>query len=129
MTSDATYGDDEHAPELIRSPTAAGSRCGSGSSPNNPHAGFGNPDAFDRDVDASKWESFTLTMRSPLLLQRIEELSGNLPGTGALMTFKDSPWLMSLVVPHGPHFDGQDEDVCTAWGYGLFLDTPGAYVP
>jgi oleate hydratase len=44
------------------------------------------------------------------------------------MTFKDSPWLMSLVVPHGPHFEGQSEDTYTAWGYGLFLDEPGEYV-
>jgi oleate hydratase len=66
-------------------------------------------------------------MRSPLLLHRIEELSGNLPGTGALMTFKDSNWLMSIVVPHAPHFDGQPEDVYTLWGYGLFVDREGDF--
>jgi oleate hydratase len=58
-------------------------------------------------VDEAKWVSFTLTLRSPLLLHRIEELSGNLPGTGALMTFKDSGWLMSIVVPHAQHFENQ----------------------
>jgi oleate hydratase len=128
MTSDATYGDDEHAPELVRGRRDGGFALWERIAAANPHAGFGNPGAFDRDVDASKWESFTLTMRSPVLLHRIEELSGNLPGTGALMTFKDSPWLMSLVVPHGPHFEGQSEDTYTAWGYGLFLDEPGEYV-
>lgn len=64
-------------------------------------------------------------MRSPALLKRIEEFSGNAPGTGALMTFKDSRWLMSVVVPHQPHFAGQPEDVFTLWGYGLFVDEPG----
>ncbi|WNM43372.1 oleate hydratase [Kitasatospora sp. CM 4170] len=43
------------------------------------------------------------------------------------MTFKDSPWLMSIVVPRPPHFDGQPEDVFTLWGYGLFIDTPGEH--
>ena len=129
MTSDATYGDDEHAPELILSHRDGGFALWERLAAENPDSGFGNPGAFDRDVDASKWESFTLTVRSPHLLHRIEELSGNLPGTGGLMTFKDSPWLMSLVVPHPPHFDGQSEDVYTAWGYGLFLDEPGQYVP
>ena len=128
MTSDATYGDDEHAPELIRAHRDSGFALWERLAADSPHAGFGNPGVFDRDVDASKWESFTLTMRSPLLLHRLEELSGNLPGTGALTTFKNSPWLMSLVVPHGPHFDGQSEEVYTAWGYGLFLDKPGEYV-
>lgn len=84
---------------------------------------------FCSDVDASKWESFTLTMRSPLMLHRMEEATGNLPGTGGLMTFKDSPWLMSIVVPHAPHFDGQPEEVYTLWGYGLSPDQPGAFVP
>ncbi|HEV2634485.1 MAG TPA: oleate hydratase [Actinocrinis sp.] len=127
MTSDTTFGDDDHAPGLARErhdgafalweTIAAGYRD------------FGYPAAFTSDVDASKWESFTLTMRSPLLLHRIEEFSGNLPGTGALMTFKDSPWLLSIVVPHQPHFAGQDEDVYTLWGYGLFPDETGQYLP
>nr|WP_232247690.1 oleate hydratase [Kitasatospora azatica] len=42
------------------------------------------------------------------------------------MTFKDSPWLMSIVVPRPPHFDGQPDDVFTLWGYGLFIDTPAS---
>jgi oleate hydratase len=30
--------------------------------------------------------------------------SGNLPGNGGLVTFKDSNWLMPIVLPHQPHF-------------------------
>jgi oleate hydratase len=126
MTADATYGDDDHAPELVRDRRdgafALWERIAA-------KAGdFGRPQVFCGDVDASKWESFTLTMRSPLLLHRIEEATGNLPGTGGLMTFKDSSWLMSIVVPHQPHFDGQPEEVYTLWGYGLFPDRPGEFV-
>jgi oleate hydratase len=90
---------------------------------------FGNPTVFAGDVDQSKWESFTLTMRDPLLIKRIEEYSGNTPGSGALMTFKNSSWLLSIVVPHQPHFSEQPADVYTLWGYGLLIDRPGDYVP
>ena len=41
------------------------------------------------------------------------------------MTFTDSSWLLSAVVPRPPHFAGQPDDVFTLWGYGLFVDTPG----
>ena len=58
-----------------------------------------------------------------------DRLSGNLPGTGGLMTFSGSSWLMSIVVPHQPHFDWQPEDEYTLWGYGLLIDEKGDYVP
>ncbi|MFJ3233609.1 oleate hydratase [Streptomyces sp. NPDC086787] len=126
MTADAAYGSDDTAPELIRDKRDGGWRLWetiAGKADD-----YGRPAAFHGNVDEAKWESFTLTMRSPLLLHRIEELSGNLPGTGALMTFKDSNWLMSIVVPHAPHFEGQPEDVYTLWGYGLFVDNEGDFV-
>jgi len=34
----------------------------------------------------------------------MEAFSGNKPGTGGLVTFKDSSWFMSIVLPHQPHF-------------------------
>ncbi|PWI12810.1 oleate hydratase [Streptomyces sp. Act143] len=126
MTADAAYGSDDSAPALIRDKRDGGWRLWEAIAA-KAHD-FGRPAAFNGNVDEAKWESFTLTMRSPLLLHRIEELSGNLPGTGALMTFKDSNWLMSLVVPHAPHFEGQPEDVYTLWGYGLFIDNEGDFI-
>ncbi|MEV5988574.1 oleate hydratase [Streptomyces sp. NPDC052051] len=126
MTADASYGSDDRAPELIRDLRDGGWRLWETLAAKADD--FGRPAAFHGNVDEAKWESFSLTMRSPLLLHRIEELSGNLPGTGALMTFKDSNWLMSVVVPHAPHFDGQPEDVYTLWGYGLFVDNDGDFI-
>lgn len=66
--------------------------------------GFGNPSAFDDHIAESKWESFTVTCNTPLFFERMEEFSGNEAGTGALVTFKDSNWLMSIVLAHQPHF-------------------------
>ena len=127
MTADTAYGNDEHAPELIRDRRDGSWALWQAIARKAPD--FGRPLVFCADVDRSKWLSFTLTMRDPELLRRIESFSGNAAGTGALMTFKDSPWLMSIVVPHQPHFADQDPSVRTLWGYGLFVDEPGDYVP
>ncbi|WP_165063770.1 oleate hydratase [Paludisphaera rhizosphaerae] len=89
---------------------------------------FGNPSVFDDHVDESFWESFTVTCRDPLMFRLLEDFTGNAPGTGALVTIKDSSWLMSIVVAYQPHFRNQPEDVQVFWGYGLFTDKPGDHV-
>ena len=59
----------------------------------------------------------------------IEQFSGNIPGSGALMTFKDSNWLMSIVVAAQPHFKAQDQNTTIFLGeYGLYTDQEGNYV-
>ena len=126
MTADATYGDDRHAPKLVLDKEDGGWQLWETIAAKA--SDFGRPNAFDGNVAETKWESFTLTMRDPLLLKRIEEFSGNEAGSGGLMTFTRSGWLMSIVLPHQPHFDGQPADVSTLWGYGLFLDKPGNFV-
>lgn len=126
MTADSRYGDDDHPPELVRDKCDGAWTLWENMARKAP--GFGRPNAFSGNVDESKWESFTLTMHTPALLRRIEEFTGNKPGTGGLMTFKDSSWLMPAVVPHPPHFAGQPDDVFTLWGYGLFIDDKGDYV-
>ncbi len=89
---------------------------------------FGRPGVFADHVDQSKWISFTTTMRDPTLLRLVRELTGNLPGEGGLITFPDSAWLASIVIPHQPHFIGQPEDVSVLWGYGLAVDQPGDFI-
>ncbi|WP_031078897.1 oleate hydratase [Streptomyces sp. NRRL WC-3742] len=125
MTADAAYGTDDTVAELVRDKRDGGWTLWETLSRKAPD--FGRPAVFNGNIAEAAWQSFTLTMRSPVLLKRIEEFSGNAAGTGALMTFKDSPWLMSIVVPRPPHFEGQPEGVFTLWGYGLFIDTPGEH--
>lgn len=62
------------------------------------------------------------------MLQRIRDLTGNVLGEAGLITFAESNWLMSIVVPHQPHFLSQPEGVSVLWGYGLFVDAPGNFV-
>ena len=89
---------------------------------------FGNPGVFANDVDQSKWVSFTTTLSDPTLLRIVRDRTGNVPGEGGLITFPQSSWLASIVIPYQPHFIGQPEDVSVLWGYGLFVDKPGDFV-
>ena len=90
--------------------------------------GLGNPYPFFGDASETNWLSFTVTSKGNKLLKLIEDYSGNIPGSGALMTFKDSNWLMSIVVAAQPHFPNQPLDQTIFWGYGLYTDKIGDYI-
>ena len=90
---------------------------------------FGNPAAFNSCIAQSCWESFTVTLENPAFFDKMIQFSGNEPGTGGLVTFKDSNWLMSIVLAHQPHFANQPVGVQVFWGYSLFPDRVGNFVP
>lgn len=127
ITGDATYAGNDTFPELVRDRRDGAWTLWDRVS--RKAKDFGRPNTFFGNIDENKWESFTLTMRGRQLLDRIIRYSGNEPGTGALMTFFESKWLMSIVVPYQPHFVAMPPDTYTLWGYGLFIDEPGDYVP
>jgi oleate hydratase len=89
---------------------------------------FGRPSAFADHIDESKWVSFTTTLHDPTFLRIVRDFTGNVPGEGGLITFPDSNWLASIVIPHQPHFIGQPDDVSVFWGYGLSVDKPGNFI-
>ncbi len=127
MTADTTYGERGTVPELIRDKRDGSWRPWESLAKKAPD--FGRPTAFYGNIDETKWESFALTMNGRTLLDRIQEHTGNVPGEGALMTWKDSRWLLSIVVPAQPHFRDQEENTYTLWGCALFGDVPGDHVP
>lgn len=90
--------------------------------------GLGNPEKFFGSPEETNWESFTVTLKGNRLLKMIEKFSRNKPGSGALMTFRDSNWLMSIVVAAQPHFKNQPEDITILWGYGLYTGQKGNYI-
>ena len=125
MTDSATLGDlHTPAPEPVLRPIS-GELWSKVSAKKE---GLGNPYPFFGDVHETNWESFTVTSRGNKLLKMIENYSGNVPGSGALMTFKDSNWLMSIVVAAQPHFINQPMDQTIFWGYGLYTDREGDFV-
>lgn len=89
---------------------------------------FGDPSVFNGVIAQSSWSSFTVTLKDPAFFTAMTDFSGNEPGTGGLVTFKDSHWLMSIVLPHQPHFLGQPSDTQVFWGYALFPDRIGNFV-
>lgn len=93
------------------------------------HPEFGNPAAFNASIPESCWESFTVTLKDSAFFDQMEAFSGNRAGTGGLVTFKDSNWLMSIVLAHQPHFINQPADVQVFWGYALHPDRVGNFVP
>jgi oleate hydratase len=88
-------------------------------------AAFGRPDAFCGDVARSRWESFTVTLKDPFFFEFMEKFTGNAAGTGGLVTFRESSWLMSVVLAYQPHFPNQPDDVRVFWGYGLHPERRG----
>ena len=89
---------------------------------------FGHPEAFADHIGESKWISFTTTMHDTAFLRIVNDLTGNVPGEGGLITFPESGWLASIVVPHQPHFIDQPDGVSVLWGYGLSVDRPGDFI-
>jgi oleate hydratase len=89
---------------------------------------FGKPAAFNSCIAQSCWESFTVTLKNPEFFDAMTRFSANDPGTGGLVTFKDSNWLLSIVLAHQPHFANQPREVQVFWGYGLFPDRIGNFV-
>lgn len=125
MTDCATLGNIDTAPEFNSKKPISGELWKKVS---EKRSELGNPEPFFGNPKETNWESFTVTMRGNKLLKMIENFSGNIPGSGALMTFKDSSWLMSIVVAAQPHFKAQESDTTIFWGYGLYTGNKGDYV-
>ena len=86
---------------------------------------FGRPEVFCDDVDRQKWYSFSVTLKDATFHDYMENFTGNVDGTGGLVTMTDSNWLMSVVIARQPHFPNQPDDVKFFWGYGLYPDRLG----
>ncbi|HEX2925913.1 MAG TPA: oleate hydratase [Ruminiclostridium sp.] len=125
MTDNATLGDFKTAPLFKPEKPMSGELWAKVAAKKE---GLGNSAPFFSNPEESNWESFTVTCKGDKFLKLIEKYSRNVPGSGALMTFRDSGWLMSIVVAAQPHFKNQPEDVTILWGYGLYTEKSGDYV-
>ena len=125
MTDSATLGDFKTpAPKPIKKPISGELWYKVAQKKPN----LGNPEPFFGNVQETNWESITVTLKGNKFLKIIEDFTTNIPGSGALMTFKDSSWLMSMVVAAQPHFKAQDANTTIFWAYGLYTDRLGDYV-
>ncbi len=90
--------------------------------------GLGNPSVFCERIDQSMWPTFVVTTPDATFFSLYERFSGNAPGQADMVTFRDSAWHMSILVPHHPHFIGQPDDVYLWGGCGLTPYNQGDFV-
>ena len=92
---------------------------------------FGNPDAFfgEAHVPDSRWVTFTVTTTGTEFLDQMAALTGSETGRGGLVSLIDSGWLLSLSIFHQPEVIGQPPGTYVWWGYGLFPERNGDFVP
>jgi len=126
MTDASSLGSMKSAPEKLSKADSGGWTLWENLAKDRPQ--FGNPAVFNSCIAQSFWESFTVTLKNSDFFDQMNQFSGNEPGTGGLVTFKDSNWLMSIVLAHQPHFANQPADVQVYWGYSLFPDRIGNFV-
>jgi oleate hydratase len=90
--------------------------------------GLGNPAVFNSHIDESMWMTFAVTSRDATFFSLYERFTGNEPGQADMVTFRDSNWHMSILVPHHPHFINQPDDIYVWGGCGLTPYREGDYV-
>ncbi|MCX5559568.1 oleate hydratase [Streptomyces sp. NBC_00038] len=128
MTANSTLGSTDTVPALDTTSASGAWQLWETLAAKRPGAGLGDPKVFDSSTKDSTWESFTVTTKDPLLFKLMEEFSGSEAGKGGLITFKESSWLLTIVLNHQPHFREQPEDTFVWWGYALFPDRQGDFV-
>ena len=126
MTEGSNFGDMDTVPILKGKKDGGAWTLWEKLATNRPE--FGHPSVFADHINESKWISFTVTLSDPTFIRLVEELTGNVPGEGGLITFPDSNWLASIVIPHQPHYLNQPENISVFWGDGLTVDKPGNFV-
>lgn len=126
MTDAASYGAMHRAPEKLGKADSLSWDLWEKLAHGRP--GFGRPAAFNGSIPESCWHSFTVTLNDPAFFAAMERFTGNRAGTGGLVTFRDSRWLLSVVLAHQPHFAGQPAGVQVFWGYALHPDRVGDFI-
>jgi oleate hydratase len=93
-------------------------------------ADFGNPDVFFDAAEAPyrRWVTFTVTTTGTEFINLMTTLTGSEPGSGGLVTLKDSCWLLSLTIFDQPEVIGQPHGTYVWWGYGLYPENKGKFV-
>lgn len=125
MTDNASVGANDRAPERNDTEGAAWQLWRKLAAE---HEGFGRPEAFCGDTSKTAWHSFTVSMDGPDFFEFMEDFTNNRTGTGGLITFGGSGWILSIAIFHQPHFRDQKHGVYVFWGYGLRGDRPGDFV-
>ena len=127
MTADSSLGSMASAP--VMEPTSCDGAWALWKRLAEKDPAFGRPTTFCNQVDQTKWITFTVTDSTDAFVSRMEQFSGSPTGQGGLVTLTSSNWLLTFHLYHPPAYPDQPEEVYVWWGYGMFADRPGNYVP
>ncbi len=91
---------------------------------------FGNPDVFfgTAHVPDTQWVTFTVTTTGTEFFEQMAALTGSQPGSGGLVTLKDSGWLVTVTIFHQPEVILQPPGTRLWWGYLLYPGRSGDFV-
>lgn len=94
---------------------------------------FGHPEKFCSNIEATKWQSCTITTFDKRIPTYIQKITGRDPfngmdATGGIITVKDSSWFMSYGIKRQPVFKTQNPDEMVTWVYALYSDRPGDFI-
>lgn len=89
---------------------------------------FGNAYNFCTRTSESHVETFTVTLKSPRFFEHFVSLTGDKPGNSAIVTLKDSSWLLNISIPQQPLFPNQPSELYVFWGYAMHPVNEGDFV-
>ncbi|CAL4869412.1 Oleate hydratase (plasmid) [Asticcacaulis sp. MM231] len=87
MTDASSFGSMSEAPPKLGKRSSANWSLWEKLAKDNPE--YGNPGAFNASVPETLWTSFTVTLPNTAFFDAMQAFSGNVAGTGGLVTFKD----------------------------------------
>ena len=131
-TERSALGDNEHPPKLsVTDGEGSSWELWNRIALQNPL--FGRPEKFCSNIQATKWESATVTLLDDRIAPYVRKICQRDPYsgkvvTGGIVTVKDSAWLMSWTFNRQPHFKAQPREQLVGWIYGLYPNEPGDYV-
>ena len=91
---------------------------------------FGNPDVFfaAAHVPDTQWVTFTVTTTGTEFFDQMTALTGGEPGSGGLVTLKDSSWLVTVTIFHQPEITAQPPGTRLWWGFLLYPSRAGDFI-
>ncbi len=126
MIADSRRGTMTEAPVLERGKTDGAWTLWENIAKKRP--GLGNPANFCDRVEESAWMLLIVNSKDPLFFKAYEKFTGNKPGQANMVTFPDSNWHSSVLVPNHPHFRNQPEDTYIWAACGLRPFNKGNFV-
>ena len=75
-----------------------------------------------------QWVTFTVTTTGTEFFEQMTALTGSDPGSGGLVTLKDSSWLVTLSIFHQPEVIPQPPGARLWWGFLLYPRRTGDFV-